>query len=346
MLVRNTALIPTSLRVFSTCVESSDVPGEAYVKHARTVARWSEEVGCEGMLIYTDNRLVDPWLVAQIALENTERLCPLVAVQPIYMHPYSVAKMVASLGSMYGRKLALNMLAGGFRNDLLALADTTLHDRRYDRMVEYTRILIGLLAGNSVSFEGEFYAVTRLKMTPQLPVSLQPEIFVSGSSEAGLAAARTLDAVAVQYPTEPAYFGDVSLDEQLRYGIRVGIVAREDPAQAWSIAGSRFPTDRKGQLTRQLADRTSDSKWHHELTAQAARSSEEPTEQRSSYWMVPFSQYKTMCPYLVGSYEQVAELLQTYIDKGYETFILDIPPSRDELDHTGRAFELCREGRA
>ena len=74
---------------------------------------------------------------------------------------------------------------------------------------------------------------------------------------------------------------------------------------------------------------------------QAARSANEATKQRSSYWMVPFNQYKTMCPYLVGTYEQVAQLLQTYIDKGYRTFILDIPPSLEELDHTCKAFECC-----
>jgi len=46
-------------------------------------------------LIYTDNGLVDPWLIAQAMITHTERLCPLVAVQPVYMHPYAVAKMVA-----------------------------------------------------------------------------------------------------------------------------------------------------------------------------------------------------------------------------------------------------------
>ena len=102
-----------------------------------------------------------------------------------------------------------------------------------------------------------------------------------------------------------------------------------------------FPRIEKGQLTRQLADRTSDSKWHHDLVAQAARGVEETAGQRSSYWMVPFEQYKTMCPYLVGDYEQVAQLLQSYIDKGYRTFILDIPPNHEELDHTVKAFGCC-----
>src|SRR2546430_4749483 len=34
-------------------------------------SRWSEDAGCRGILVYTDNRLVDPWLVAQLIVENT-----------------------------------------------------------------------------------------------------------------------------------------------------------------------------------------------------------------------------------------------------------------------------------
>ena len=82
------------------------------------MARWSESAGCEGVLIYTDNRLVDPWLVSQIVIEATDSLSPLVAVQPIYMHPYTVTKMVTTLGYLYDRKIYLNMVAGGFNSPL------------------------------------------------------------------------------------------------------------------------------------------------------------------------------------------------------------------------------------
>src|SRR2546426_11956881 len=78
-------------------------------------------------------------LASHITTKNTPRLCPLVAVQPIYMHPYAVAKLVASFGHLYGRRIYLNMVAGGFKNDLVALNDTTPHDQRYDRLIEYTR---------------------------------------------------------------------------------------------------------------------------------------------------------------------------------------------------------------
>jgi alkanesulfonate monooxygenase len=133
------------VEVFSTCPQSVDAEGDAFLQNVSQVARWSEQHGCKGILVYSDNRLVDPWLVAQVILQNTVQLCPLVAIQPIYMHPYAAAKMVSSLGHMYGRRMYLNMVAGGFKNDLTALNDTTPHDNRYDRLVEYTLIIKKLL---------------------------------------------------------------------------------------------------------------------------------------------------------------------------------------------------------
>src|SRR3954466_13223305 len=138
--------------VFSTCPQSKGAQSD-YLDRVAEISRWSEAAGCEGMLVYTDNSLVDPWLVTQVALQSTERLAPLVAVQPVYMHPYTVAKMVASLAFMHGRRIYLNMLAGGFKNDLVALGDETPHDDRYERTTEYTRIILELLRGESRSEE-------------------------------------------------------------------------------------------------------------------------------------------------------------------------------------------------
>src|SRR5918995_81789 len=133
------------IQLFSTCPQSTDGPRGEYLQRVADVARWSEEIGCEGILVYTDNSIVDPWLVSQVILQSTTKLAPLVATQPVYMHPYSVAKMVATLGFLYRRRLWLNMVAGGFKNDLTALNDATPHDKRYQRLVEYTLIVKKLL---------------------------------------------------------------------------------------------------------------------------------------------------------------------------------------------------------
>jgi alkanesulfonate monooxygenase len=45
----------------------------------------------------------------------------------------------------------------------------------------------------------------------------------------------------------------------------------------------------------------------------------------------------------VGNYENVAAELSRYVNVGYLTFILDIPPSDEELAHTGEVFQLATQ---
>jgi alkanesulfonate monooxygenase len=142
------------------------------------------------------------------------------------------------------------------------------------------------------------------------------------------------------YP-RPAEEYENAQPQTMDSGIRVGIITRKEGEQSWSIAHDRFPEDRKGQLMRQLANKVSDSVWHKQL------SQLDKTTEHNPYWLVPFNNYKTMCPYLVGSYDRVATELARYIAVGYKTFILDIPPSEEELDHTSivfrRAQDLCAQ---
>jgi len=343
-----------SIEVFSTCPQSKDVDKSSYLQNVADVARWSEEAGCKGILVYTDNSIADPWLVGQIIVQSTERLSPLIAIQPVYMHPYSVAKMISTYGFLHNRRIYLNMVAGGFANDLAAMGDRTPHDRRYDRLVEYTLIIKQLLAGaGPVSFAGAFYRTEKLRLAPSLPDELFPGIFVSGSSEAGLAAARAIDAVAVQYPGPVSEYEKSPLAADLICGARVGVIAREDADEAWRIAHDRFPTDRRGQLAHQLAMKVSDSVWRKQLSdigAELGEESDGPTSgARNPYWLAPFQNYKTNCPYLVGSYGRVARELASYIAAGYRTFILDIPPNQEELAHINvvlsRAIREAQNGR-
>lgn len=328
----------SDLTIYSTCPQSKDVDAAHYLEAVASTARWSEDAGCSGMLVYTDNGIADPWLVAQTVLTATERLAPLVAVQPVYMHPFTAASMVSSLAYLHGRAVHLNMLAGGFRNDLIALGDDTPHDDRYLRTVEYTQILMGLLRGESVTLEGRYYRVANLRLAPALPPELMPEVLISGSSPAGRAAAEAIGATPVRYPEAPG----AETVEAAPGGVRVGVIARPDAKEAWAVAEERFPPDRHGQVAHKMAMTVSDSHWHHQLSGSAT-----PTgalgEEPDPYWMGPFHNYKTFCPYLVGSHEVVAGVVARYIDEGTHLFVLDIPPSAEELAHTGTVFERARE---
>ncbi len=326
------------LTVFSTCPQSKDVPAGRYLDAVADVSRWSEAAGCRGILVYTDNGIADPWLTSQLIIEATTELAPLVAVQPVYMHPYAVAKMVSTLAFTHGRRVFLNMLAGGFKGDLEALGDTTPHDERYERTVEYSQIVLGLLWGEApVSIKGAYYEVTNLRLTPPVPEELMPQVLISGSSPAGLAAAEAIGAVPVKYP-KPAGEEEPPAAPGTESGVRVGIVAREDSKEAWRIAHERFPKDRAGQIAHTLATKASDSHWHRQLAGRDGGA--EPDEQGdpNPYWLGPFQNYKTFCPYLVGSHSRVARELAGYMRLGSTHFILDIPPSQEELEHIGTVF--------
>jgi alkanesulfonate monooxygenase len=325
--------------VFTTCLSSTDVDAASSLRKIVEIAQWSEHQGCRGILVYTDNKSLDPWLVAQVIIEHTMTLCPLVAVQPIYMHPYSIAKMIASLAHLYRRRVYLNMVAGGFKNDLIALNDSTPHEKRYERLIEYTEIIKRLLAGGAVTSEGEFYKVDKLKLTPPVPEELMPGIFVSGSSDAGQEAARRMNAIAVEYPKPPKEYETSCADTSAQKGIRIGIIARSSEEEAWQIAHERFPEDRKGQLTHQLAMKSSDSQWHRQLSERedASQAGDD------TYWLVPFQNYKAFCPYLVGSYDRVAGEVANYMRAGYGSFILDIPVSEAELNHINTVFRVAEK---
>jgi alkanesulfonate monooxygenase len=301
------------------------------------VARWSEDAGFAGILVHADNSIVDPWLVAQVIVESTERLSPLVALQPVYMHPYSAAKMLPARLSVRAASSISTSWPADSRTTSSPWTTRRRTTRRYDRAVEYTQIVKALLGtGNPVSFAGRYYVVSNLRMLPPLPQELFPEILISGSSDAGLAAASAIGATPVKYPKAPV---DEHAPEEGPAGIRVGIIAREDPNQAWRIAEERFPEDRKGQIAHALAMKVSDSQWHKELSELGAQTG----GGRSLYWLRPFENYKTFCPYLVGSYDVVADEIARYLGVGFTTFILDIPPREDELRHTAVAFERARK---
>jgi alkanesulfonate monooxygenase len=319
--------------VYATAPESARQPdGPTTVQLTHQIGDWLDGTGIRGALVYTDNRLVDPWLLARELVGASKVLRPLVAIQPIYMHPYSVAKLITSFAMMYGRGIDINLVAGGFRGDLMALDDRTPHNRRYDRLVEYAEIIMGLLgADGPVTYDGEFYRVVNLRLLPRMDEELLPEWTLSGSSEAGVTAADRLGARPVQYPAP----GFVPLTRSGGQGVRVGVLAGPSNEAAWEEARRRFPDDPEGRRRHKLAMRISDSEWHSRIS-QSASTADGP------YWYGPFEASQTYCPYLVGSHEFVGAELRRLVNGGIDTFILDTPRSREEVTNALAAFQAGR----
>jgi alkanesulfonate monooxygenase len=305
------------LHFYSTCPHRLEAGGAIYSASVADAARWSEEAGYQGMLIYAANEApADPWLLAQIVVQATRGLSPLVAVNPLYMHPFTAAKLVASIATLYGRRTDLNLIAGGFANDLVAFADVIDHDGRYRRLTEYVAILEALLAAPP-------------------PAELRPRLFVSGSSAASLDFARLVGAISLHYPTFAEEDGPEAGAGDLRSGVRLGIVTRPDGEAAWRVARARFPDDRRGQVRHMLAMSVSDSVWHKRLSTLGERA---PETAPNPFWLGPFQNDQDYAPYLVGDYDTVAKALALLIRAGRRWFIVDAPPDADEAQHVRAAF--------
>jgi alkanesulfonate monooxygenase len=324
------------LDIYSTFPLSTGATPDLFTRDMRIVADWSEAAGVQGLLVFTNNGTIDPWNAAQFLIERTENLVPLVAAQPAYMHPFTAARLVSTLSSMYGRRIDLNLVTGGYKPLHNSLGCRLDHDERYDRLIEYGEIMASLLGSDEPTTHlGAHYEMTDTVLVPPLPHNLLPRTFVAGSSTAAANAAQALGALRLTYPRAlHAYAGDTSAF--VHTGIRLGIIARDTNAEAWRVAQQRFPTDSLGEKVNEAAARVLDAQWHNKLWQDAQRI----RELDDVYWLYPFRATQEYCPYLVGNHAEVAEVLAQYLLMGATTLILATPRHEDDLFH---AFMAIRQ---
>jgi alkanesulfonate monooxygenase len=87
---------------------------------------------------------------------------------------------------------------------------------------------------------------------------------------------------------------------------------------------------------RKAAVQATDSSWLRQLSTLADR---DKTAARDVYWLGPFGSLKSFCPYLVGSYDEVAAYLSAYLRGGVRLIILDAPREEQDLDHAYLALQ-------
>lgn len=329
-------LAASGVHIYSTCRSSIGYGQEAHLRKLRETAGWADDAGYRGALLYSDNTSIDAWLSAQAAIAATATFVPLVAVQPLDLSPFALARAVSSLAHLYGRSVDLNFVSGGFSRDLAVQGDTLPHDARYDRLTEYVTVVRTLLGGGLTNHAGRYYNFRRARLTSPVPEHLLPTAYVSGSSPASLRAGEALGVGQLSFPLPPAeYAGPDVRKNKFGSGISIGIIARDDPAEAWRIAHKRFPADPDGAARMKLLLSAAVSSWQPQL-ASVPMADEAEGE---AYWLVPFRYHHTFCPYLVGSYDEVARAVTAYLDGGARTFVFDVPQEPDDLYHTRIAVE-------
>jgi alkanesulfonate monooxygenase len=329
-------LAASGVTIYSTCRSTIGHGRKSHLRELLEIAGWADDAGYRGALMYSDCTSIDVWMAAQAAIVNTATFVPLVAVQPIDMTPFALARAVSSLAHLYGRRVDLNFVSGGFSRDLAGQGDALSHDARYDRLTEYVTIVQMLLGGGLASYAGQYYTVRRARLTAPVPADLLPTAYVSGSSAASLRAGESLGIGQLSAPLLPRDHASPDVRKnKFGSGISIGIIARDDSSEAWRIARKRFPADPEGAERMKLLLSASISSWQPQLASVPIADEGEG----GAYWLVPFRYHHSFAPYLVGSHNEVAQAVTTYLNGGIRTFVVDIPQEPDDLYHARIAIE-------
>jgi alkanesulfonate monooxygenase len=302
-----------------------------------TTIRLADKYGFTGVLAHTGNdTLMDPWLVGQHALDVSPRLQPLVAVNPIYHHPFAVAQLVSSLSYRYQRRIFVNLVTGTSGPDRTALGDRTAHDRRYSRLLEYGQIVLGLLGTDApVSLDGEFYQIRGARLALPGPPELRPVPFFAGHSPMAHECAAALGAVRIRMfgPDEPKPADNV--------GEYAGLLVRQTDDEAWQVARARYPADPDLLAAGESALRYTDATWRHEPFREATRPGPAAPPW---YWTEPMRSLRLDCPLLVGGVQRLADVLAGHLEAGVRDLIVDL--AAEEQDFAWAAEALGRAAQA
>ena len=180
---------------------------------------------------------------------------PPIAVNPIYMHPFTAAKFVSSYVQMFGRKVYLNMITGTALNYLEAMKEAVSHDERYNRLGEYIVLMQRLLESTSpVTFNGKYYQVKDLSLLPGVPPGLRPEFLLSGQSDAARQVAAEVGAIGTQM-LGPQFERGLNDAKAMNFGV----LTRPTTEEAWAVAHETFPEDEEEQMIQELSMQNTDS---------------------------------------------------------------------------------------
>lgn len=284
----------------------------------------ARELGAWYTLITIGDNRHDPWVIAQAGMAKDKDFSPLIAVNPFYQHPLTIAKRLTSLKSIYSNRIGINLVSGSFFGEMLKLGDTANADIRNERLTEFNQALQTILFSNGPShFQGKHFSFKDVHLFPKLP-NIQIDFFLSGlfSEEKS------------EESTRNFYVRNIRPGEEIKrakknFGLSFGICARSTEVEARADEGKIFPLDRKGQMLAEIASANTQTPW-----SQWVRKNHQSTDTLFSLQAV--NNFWSSAPYMVGSYKQVSDRIREYKQLGYEFFLVDF--KGEDLPHVKETF--------
>lgn len=306
-------------------------------RYLADVARAADRLGFEGVLTPTGTWCEDAWLTTAALLNETEKLKFLVAFRPGLIPPTLAAQQTATLQRFSEGRVLLNVVSGGDDAEQRRFGDWLGHDERYARTREFLQIVKSIWMQESVDFTGKYYNVADARVSA--PPNPLPEIYFGGSSAPALPIAAEFADVYLTWGEPPqaaaAKIERVreqagALGRKVRFGIRLHTISRDTSAAAWAVANEILADLTDEEITKATAlHASSESEGQRRMTALHGGRVDK-LEIYPNLWAGVGLIRGGAGTALVGSHQEVADLITEYHLLGFDEFIMSGYPHLEE----------------
>lgn len=306
-------------------------------RYLADVARAADRLGFEGVLTPTGTWCEDAWLTTAALLSETEKLKFLVAFRPGLISPTLAAQQTATLQRFSEGRVLLNVVSGGDDAEQRRFGDWLGHDERYARTREFLQIVKSIWTQESVDFTGKYYNVADARVSA--PPNPLPEIYFGGSSAPALPIAAEFADVYLTWGEPPqaaaAKIERVreqagALGRKVRFGIRLHTISRDTSAAAWAVANEMLADLTDEEITKATAlHASSESEGQRRMTALHGGQVDK-LEIYPNLWAGVGLIRGGAGTALVGSHQEVADLITEYHLLGFDEFIMSGYPHLEE----------------
>jgi alkanesulfonate monooxygenase len=305
------------------------------------IARSAEQLGFDAALMPTSSWCEDGWVMGAALSQVTERFRFLIAFRPGLTSPTLAAHQAATFQRVSGGRLILNVVTGGDDSEQRRFGDHLSKTDRYERCGEFLHVVRELWKGESVTFHGRHHQIEDARI---VPAERWPDLYFGGSSPAALEVAAAEADVYLTWGEPPAAVADklaavgeraARHERELRYGIRLHVIARDTAEEAWAQADKLLEGLSPEQIQRsQAIQRQSGSEGQRRMTELHGGQTDH-LEISPNLWAGVGLVRGGAGTALVGSHEQVADRIAEYHALGIDEFILSGYPHLEEAYRVG-----------
>lgn len=304
--------------------------------HCRDIALTADRLGYDNILLPSGYDLgIDTISFAGAIAPSVSQMQLLTAVRMGEMWVPQLARQLATIDQMLDGRLTINIISSDIPGEQLESGP------RYQRTLEWMKVLRALLDGESVEFHGEFLDLVLDPPRIRTVAGVCPPFYFGGFSEAAKEVAAEEADVFLTWPDTVSAVGETVAEmtaraqrfgRTLRFGLRTHVIVRETEAAAMDAA-NRLVSKLDDEIGAKIRGRSLDSASVGVQRQAALReSAADDGFAEPNLWTGIGRARSGAGAAIVGDPDQVLAKLEAYRSVGIDAFILSGYPHIAECE--------------